>query len=340
MPGPQASAASPARNDERRTTPQRRVLIVGARARGQSIARGLLAVPQSGCTAVGFTDDGEEGAGGNGLMVLGRSGDALSVAREYAVDEIVVTHLSRWQQDLIARALRQDGREGPQVTLLRDFHDGTDGHCQAGGWTDLPSICLAGTHVCPKFARVKRCFDIAFSLAMLVLTAPVVIVAATAIILTSEGPWLFRQTRVGQYGTTFTMYKLRTMVRDAERDTGPVFAQADDVRVTPVGRLLRRTHTDELPQLWNVLRGEMSLIGPRPERPEFSLQFVARIPGYARRLAVRPGITGLAQVCRGYLTGVQEKLQCDLAYLSRTSLWQELHILVMTVRAILSRSGM
>lgn len=192
----------------------------------------------------------------------------------------------------------------------------------------------------PRVARrsaiptMKRALDIAASSAMLVLFAPFIAAAAIAIEATSPGPAVFVQWRVGRRGRLFRMYKLRTMVQDAERGTGPVWAKERDPRCTPVGRFLRDTHLDELPQLWNVLRGEMSLVGPRPERPVFVQDFSKTIPGYAARLEIRPGITGLAQVCRGYdhtVKDVRRKLAYDLLYIRRSCLLLDLRILWRTL---------
>ena len=153
---------------------------------------------------------------------------------------------------------------------------------------------------------------------LLVPALPVIGILALIVRWTSPGPGIFRQLRVGQNGKTFMMYKLRTMRHDAERETGPVWTQQGDSRVTPVGRILRKLHLDEFPQLFNVIKGEMTLVGPRPERPEFVHRLAPRIPGYLQRLAVRPGITGLAQLNLppdSDLDSVRCKLLLDLEYI-------------------------
>ena len=155
------------------------------------------------------------------------------------------------------------------------------------------------------------------------LAAPLILLAMALVKLTSRGPAIYRQVRAGLGGRPFTIYKIRTMAHDCEARTGPVWATADDPRVTPLGRFLRRSHLDELPQLWNVLRGEMSLVGPRPERPEFVAQLQRAIPDYRRRLQVPPGVTGLAQVQLPPdtdLAGVRRKLVYDLYYIRRMEL--------------------
>ncbi|NUQ01087.1 MAG: sugar transferase [Armatimonadetes bacterium] len=218
------------------------------------------------------------------------------------------------------------------------------------------------------YDRLRRLVDIVASLLGLVLLAPLMLAIAVAIKLDSHGPVFFRQQRVGRnrrlqqtsmrllpnvfrldlrrdhqsFGRIFEMVKFRTMRVDAEAQTGPIWSTEHDPRVTRVGRVLRRTRLDELPQLWNVLRGEMSLVGPRPERPEFVRMFVQTIDGYAERHWITPGITGLSQVRQGYdrcLDDVRRKLGHDLEYIQRRSLWLDLQICWRTVAVMLVGRG-
>lgn len=190
--------------------------------------------------------------------------------------------------------------------------------------------------------HVRRAVELAVVLVGLLVAAPLIILFGIIVRLTSRGPALYTQERVGKGGKVFRIYKLRTMRIDAEA-AGPVWAKEADPRVTPVGRFLRKTHLDELPQLLNVLRGDMSLVGPRPERPCFVEKLRANVPLYTARLAVKPGITGLAQVKHGYdrtIEDVQVKLGYDLEYIRRACLLFDLHILVLTAAKILAgRSG-
>lgn len=218
-----------------------------------------------------------------------------------------------------------------------------------------------------RYEVVRRTFDIASSLLGLVLIAPVMAIIAVAIKLDSRGPVFFKQNRVGknrrreqlsleldegvvrldvrrmeQHGQVFAMLKFRTMRVDAEAKTGPVWAVENDPRVTRVGRFLRRTRLDEIPQLWNVLKGEMTMVGPRPERPEFVVQFAEEIEGYTDRLWVRPGITGLSQVRQGYdrcLDDVKRKLANDVEYIQNRSLWLDLSICWATVSVMIGGRG-
>ncbi len=185
----------------------------------------------------------------------------------------------------------------------------------------------------PRSARaylaVKAVVDFITALVLLILTAPLIVAAMLLVKLTSAGPMLYTQTRLGRHGRPFTIYKIRTMVHDCESLTGPRWAVPGDTRITPLGRCLRRTHIDELPQLWNVLRGDMSLIGPRPERPEFAPRLEQAVPHYQMRLAVRPGVTGLAQVQLPPdtdLDSVRMKTAYDLYYIRAIGVWLDVRI--------------
>ena len=189
-------------------------------------------------------------------------------------------------------------------------------------------------------AGAKRVTDVALSLILLVLLSPFVVAIALLVAVTSRGPLVFRQERMGLDGRRFAMLKFRTMRTGAEDATGPVFARRGDPRVTPLGQVLRRLSLDELPQLWNVLRGEMSLVGPRPERAPFIEQFRARLPGYMLRHTVKAGMTGWAQVhgLRGE-SSIEERLRYDLEYIDRWSLLFDLEILGRTAVQVLVGSN-
>jgi lipopolysaccharide/colanic/teichoic acid biosynthesis glycosyltransferase len=188
-----------------------------------------------------------------------------------------------------------------------------------------PAIDFAAT----RHALAKVTGEFVFALLLLLVTGPLLVVALLLVKLTSRGPVLYSQTRVGRGGRPFTIYKVRTMYHQCESLTGACWSRPGDARITPLGRWLRRSHIDELPQLWNVLRGDMSLIGPRPERPEFVPQLEQAVPLYHARLAVRPGLTGLAQVQLPPdtdLESVRVKLAYDLYYVRQASCWLDLRI--------------
>jgi exopolysaccharide biosynthesis polyprenyl glycosylphosphotransferase len=190
----------------------------------------------------------------------------------------------------------------------------------------------------PYLEKFRRVVDIALASLGLALSSPLYIPISLAIKLDSQGPVFYRQERLGKGKKAFSLLKFRTMVKDAEKDTGAVWAGEDDPRITRVGNFLRKTRLDELPQFINVLKGEMSLVGPRPEREEFVNQFLENIPYYPMRLLVKPGITGWAQVKYGYvnsLKGTKDKLEYDLYYILNQSLLLDVGILLKTIRIVL-----
>ncbi|MDN5276159.1 MAG: hypothetical protein PWR01_124 [Clostridiales bacterium] len=188
------------------------------------------------------------------------------------------------------------------------------------------------------YEKVKRVMDIVLSLIGLVIAIPLIIIFGIAIKLESKGPIFYRQERVGKDGKVFMLYKLRSMYQNAE-ENGAKWAEKDDPRVTKVGRIMRKTRIDELPQLFNVLKGDMSIVGPRPERPIFTYQFNEQIPGFVNRLQVKPGLTGWAQVNGGYELGPAEKLEYDLYYIENRSIWMDIKIMLKTVKVILTGKG-
>jgi lipopolysaccharide/colanic/teichoic acid biosynthesis glycosyltransferase len=195
----------------------------------------------------------------------------------------------------------------------------------------LPRRCL--------YTLAKPSLEYLTAAILLVLLAPAIAIAAILIKLTSPGPAFFRQTRVGKGGREFRVWKIRTMVVDAEAATGPIWSVGRDPRVTPLGHFLRQTHIDEFPQLFNVLAGDMALVGPRPERPEFVVQLDWQLEGYRQRLNVKPGITGLAQVLLppdSDLESVRRKLAHDLYYIRNLTFWLDLRILLHTTRDLIS----
>jgi exopolysaccharide biosynthesis polyprenyl glycosylphosphotransferase len=224
------------------------------------------------------------------------------------------------------------------ATLLEKVHGKIDVDELQPSWL----IFGDGFRLNSSVLMMRRIVSLLFSSALLVLAAPFLPIIVLAIKLTSPGPVLYRQQRVGRRGKIFNCYKFRTMRADAEADTGPTWAGDDDPRITPVGRFLRRTRLDEIPQLWNVLRGDMSFVGPRPERPEFVEWLGQEIEYYSLRHIIRPGITGWAQICYEYGSSVEqakEKLTYDLYYIKHLSVAFDLYIIFQTVKIVLFGRG-
>ncbi len=210
--------------------------------------------------------------------------------------------------------------------LESDYHPATS--------LEFPFLRLPSSQFSTEL--MVRALDIIGSALMLLLAAPVLVIVAIFIKLTSAGPVFYKQRRVGEFGRVFMLYKFRTMVHDAEKHTGPVWAAKDDDRITAAGRILRRTRLDELPQLFNVLKGDMSLVGPRPERPFFVKQHKA-LQGV--RLAVKPGITGLAQIRGYYDLKPEHKLKYDFLYIQKRSFLLNFYILLQTIPVVLLKKG-
>lgn len=226
---------------------------------------------------------------------------------------------------------------GREVLVVPEMYEILLLHGRIGELDDVPVVEIPPLGLTDAQRAVKRCFDLAVVILVLPLVVPLMALIALAVLLASGPPVLYRQERVGEGGRVFTLYKFRTMVPGAEAESGPVLASRDDPRVTPVGRWLRATRLDELPQVFNILRGDMSVVGPRPERPGFVSAFANRIPGYDYRHLVRPGLTGLAQVTGGYATEPSDKLRYDLYYIRNYSLLLDVKLLLRTLLIPLRR---
>jgi Undecaprenyl-phosphate glucose phosphotransferase len=307
-----------------------RALIVGTGRTANLVARTIEANHWTGLEAVGFVGDPPK-VESTILPRLGRLDEMDQLVAKHHIDHVFVALPFERYGELpqVCRALSdvlvevQLVPDIPHLAGMRLRMLEIDG-------TAFLSLRQNPHYGWPRMA--KRAMDLAVGSLALVLFAPLMVLLAVAIKLTSPGPVLFRQRRTGMGGRTFDMLKFRSMRMDAERETGPVWATRNDTRCTPLGRFLRRWSLDELPQLLNVLAGDMSLVGPRPERGVFVERYRKRIPGYAQRHQVKCGITGWAQVngWRGN-TSLRHRVQCDLEYIANWSIWLDLRILLMTL---------
>jgi exopolysaccharide biosynthesis polyprenyl glycosylphosphotransferase len=320
--------------------PRPRVLIVGANCAAQDLVNEIRRLPQASLDIVGIVlgpgDDRCERV--DGLPVLGSYEEAARIARETNVDEVIIASTTCWQESVVEDFVRHPD-VSCRVSLLPTAYEMLVGRISRLRIHDIPLIELRREPDGPWERFIKRTMDLVVASLALVALGPVALVVACAVRATSRGPIVFRQVRVGQHGRHFKILKFRTMVEDAEKTTGPVLAGPGDPRITPIGRFLRKTRLDEIPQLINVVRGEMSLVGPRPERPHFVEQFCERYPFYRERLVVKPGLTGLAQVNGGYDTSPENKLKYDLAYIYNKSIWLDLRILAETIKVVLAGGG-
>lgn len=319
---------------ESRSNNHKRVLIVGAGEAGRKIARELISHKEAPCHVVGFIDDDPEIGSYPGLSILGSRKEILEIVDQYAVDEVIISYAPSWQQRL-AECLVSNGHRNLKVRLMPGLYETMIGKPKFDQIDDVPLIDFPQAETSPGYARIKRMLDAFMASFALVISLPIMILAAIAIKLTSPGPIFYSQERVGKDGKLFSILKLRTMIPNAEAHTGPTLSTGTrDTRVTRVGRLLRATRLDEIPQFINVLRGDMSMVGPRPERPCFVADYQVRIPSYRERLRVLPGITGLAQIHGFYQTPVYTKLRYDLMYIYNQSIFQDIKILLLTIKAL------
>nr|WP_298718479.1 TIGR03013 family XrtA/PEP-CTERM system glycosyltransferase [uncultured Steroidobacter sp.] len=322
---------------------KRRVLVYGSGRRGASIARLRRRSDRRGFVVVGYVPaEGDEGSDVPENEKLPTTVDLLTLCEKHRIDEIVVAMDDRRRRFPMDQLL-ECRLEGVDILELVTFLERETGKVRLDLLNPSWMIFSEGFGRGRIHDTLERGFDILASLVLLVVAAPVMVLTALAIKI-MEGPKatiFYRQVRVGQYGRPFRLLKFRSMREDAEKD-GAQWAQKNDSRVTPIGAFTRLTRIDELPQILNVLRGEMSFVGPRPERPEFVGQLEERIPYYRERHTIKPGITGWAQLCYPYGSSEQdaiEKLQYDLFYVKNHSLLFYLAILVQTVEVIVWRKG-
>jgi len=322
-----------------------RVLIAGAGWAGHTIAQVLAGYSNADYHVVGFVDDDPEKQEATvvDLPVLGTSRDLLALVRAQQVDEVVMAITHHMQGELF-QALMDCRAAGVHVTRMPVLYEQLTRRVPVEhveqGWVvesmnDLPTLHRPAQWV-------KRVLDVLLGLLGALIFLCLLPFLALAITLDCPGPIFYRQVRLGLGGRPYRMFKLRTMVPDAEEEGHARWARPDDERITRVGRILRKTRLDELPQVFNVLRGEMSIVGPRPERPEFIAQLQEQVPFYRTRLVVKPGLTGWAQIHYGYGNTVEDaliKLQYDLYYIRHWSLWMELYVLFKTVGVVLRFGG-
>ncbi|MCR5294301.1 MAG: undecaprenyl-phosphate glucose phosphotransferase [Lachnospiraceae bacterium] len=312
---------------------QRRVLLVGySRAAEEYIDR-VMANPQWGFHIRGILDDRiEAGTMYKGVRVLGRIDNLMTMLPENHLDEIAITlGLSEYYR--LEEIVSLCEKSGVHTKFIPDYNNIIPTRPYTEDILGLPVINIRYVPLTNAFnAAVKRACDIVGSIVCIIIGSPVMILFSVIIKATSPGPLIFKQERVGLHNRPFMMYKFRSMVVQEENKEKKAWTVRDDPRVTPVGRFMRKTSIDELPQLFNVLKGEMSLVGPRPERPFFVEKFQEEIPRYMVKHQVRPGMTGWAQV-HGFRgdTSIRKRIDCDLYYIENWTLGLDVKILFLTI---------
>jgi exopolysaccharide biosynthesis polyprenyl glycosylphosphotransferase len=313
---------------------RRRVLIVGLGNIGQDIVRRIPLYRRPAFEVIGFVSDGRVLRDGVAAPILGEMGELAEVIQTTRPDIVVIA----LQQDrpAVFGTLLDNADAGFRIVEDAQFCE------HAFGWVPVRDLTrtwfVSVLHLYQQpYSRIShRTFDLIIATVGLILVAPLLPFLFVAV-KSSRGPLFFRQIRVGEYGAPFTLYKFRTMCENAEEAGQAIWAADRDPRITHAGRVMRRFRLDEIPQLWNVLRGEMSIVGPRPERPEFMQMLEQNVPFWLRRQLVKPGLTGWAQVCRGYTSDAEgsiDKLSYDLWYIRHRSIFVDLAICLQTVRVV------
>lgn len=320
-----------------------RVLVLGTGPEARLVEASIVTNNPLGMRLVGFygLEKSKEPAV-SPARVISKGSPLNDVVRQLGVDEIIVAVRQQRGGVLPLRELLDCRLSGVRVTDLARYFERVHGQVPIESLKVSWLIYGEGFRQNGMRNGVKRCLDLVLSAVLLAISLPIVLVVALLIMLEGGGPIIYRQERVGFRGRTFTAYKLRSMALDAEKDGRATWASANDARITRVGKFIRRTRIDELPQLFNVLKGEMSFVGPRPERPEFVAMLTEQIPFYAVRHSVRPGLTGWAQVRYSYGASVEQsvrKLEYDLYYVKNHTLMLDLLILLETVRVVLLGEG-
>lgn len=318
------------RQARRRGFNLRYVLLVGSGPLAESVVARIERRPEAGLRILGVVADGALGGTVAGAKLIGGYGDLKSILRAQRVDQLIIA-LSRHEAERFEKVVASLSDEVVNVKIVPDLLHGYGLRSTIESLDGIPVIGLQETALVGWPALAKRGFDLAASATALALLSPAMLGISLAILVSSGRPILYRQTRMGHDGRVFDMLKFRSMRRDAEA-SGVGWTRPGDPRRTRLGRWLRRFDLDELPQLVNVVRGEMSLVGPRPERPAYIESFRYEVPGYMLRHKVRAGMTGWAQVhgWRGD-TSIQERLEHDLYYIQKWTFWLDLRILAMTL---------
>jgi exopolysaccharide biosynthesis polyprenyl glycosylphosphotransferase len=319
--------------------PEQRVLLVGTGPLAVELAGELARRAKWGYRVAGLVAVGGEPVSpmppGGSLPLLGRVEDLSTIVRENSIDRVIVA------SPVALRELVEDitlgGEADVRVDVVPELYEIFIGEVDSIV-ADIPLMAI--THRSPQwYVGLKRVTDVLGALVLIVALSPVFLLVALAILVSMGLPVTFDQERLGHDMRPFTLHKFRTMVRDAEALSGPVLAGEEDPRITALGRFLRTYRLDELPQLLNILRGEMSFVGPRPERAFFVEQYLDQIPAYRERYRIKPGVTGLAQVSGGYATTPERKLKYDLIYMYHQSLLMDVRIVADTIRVVLTGRG-
>jgi sugar transferase (PEP-CTERM system associated) len=319
-----------------------RVVLVGRSQIGSDLSREIRLRPELGITVIGYVDDSEPAVDSYlGVPRLGATSDLEEIVAKYDAHAAIVAAEDR-RGHLPMDTLLKLRIGGMPIYEARTAYERFTGKIPVEDLRPSWLIFSDGFRTRARMAAIQRAYSCVAALIGFLLVLPIMALVALAMKLTSKGPVLFQQERIGKDGKVFKLFKFRSMRVDAEAASGAVWTVENDPRITRMGRIMRKSHLDELPQLWNVLRGDMNIVGPRPERPEFMELLESQVPYYAHRHIVRPGVTGWAQVRYNYGSTVDEqceKLRHDLYYIKNLSPSLDFLILFETVKIVLWRRG-
>jgi exopolysaccharide biosynthesis polyprenyl glycosylphosphotransferase len=322
---------------------RRNALIVGFNDNAKEVQDQLKQHPALGLDVVGYIKVHNECSESeyNGIKTIGAVDELPEVIDHFNAKEVIIA-LDREDKDTLVEIIAKCESKNVGLKIVPDLYEILSGQARTAQIYGIPLIDIMPQLMPEWEKRLKRLIDISVSLVFLMLSSPVLLITAILIKLESKGNVFYRQERCGINGSTFKIIKFRSMRNDAEKLTGPVWSQKDDPRITKIGKLIRKTRIDEIPQVINVLKGEMSIVGPRPERPFFVEKLSKEIPYYKRRLKVRPGITGWAQVKHKYDENIEDvkiKLRYDLFYIENMSIRMDFKILFRTIFVMILGQG-
>ena len=322
---------------------RRGTVIVGYNQKAFDVHNQILDHPALGLDVVAYCAVNNKNVGKDykNAKVDGTIEQILEIIQNSKANEVIIA-LEKEDHDLLVDIISRVENKGIGLKIVPDLYEILSGQARTSQLYGIPLIDIMPELMPEWEKKLKRISDITVSLLILTLSLPLNVLVSILIKLDSKGPIIFKQDRIGMNNKEFRIYKFRSMYLDAEKHTGPVWSQKDDPRVTRVGRILRQLRIDEIPQFFNVLKGEMSLVGPRPERPFFVKMLAEKLPYYKRRLKVRPGITGWAQVKHKYDENIEDvkiKLRYDLFYIENMSLRMDIKILARTIYVVIFGKG-
>ncbi len=318
-------------------------LIIGYNEKGREVLDSISNAPALGIDIAAFVAVRNENIGKDyqGIKVEGTTEQLNEIIVKYNAKEIIIA-LEKEDHDVLIDVISKTEGKNLNLKIVPDLYEILSGQARTSQIYGIPLIDIMPELMPVWEKKLKRLMDIFISFLILIVSSPVILLTSIAIKIDSEGPIFFKQERLGQNGKLFNVHKFRSMIKDAEKYSGPVWSQKDDPRVTRMGKIIRRFRIDEIPQMYNVLKGEMSLVGPRPERAFFVEKLSQEIPYYKRRLKVRPGVTGWAQIKHKYdetIEDVKIKLRYDLFYIENMSIRMDFKILLRTVFVVLFGKG-